>query len=256
MLGRTSPTPLALLATVALGCSSAHVPRSSPTADTLRVATPGDYAPFATCSKSAPIICEGFDVALVEGYAAHRGLAISFTQSSWATLTEDLRQHDMAIGGITIREERAQVGAFGAPLVRTGKQALMRCDDTERFPDWQSIEASARLVVNLGGGNERFAKAHFDAASVRILETNEAVPLAVRDGEADVFFTDGPEAALLARTHETLCIGLGGKLHDPFELALWFAPGKTDLRADVDRYLDSPAGRKHLRELRSRYQLP
>jgi cyclohexadienyl dehydratase len=162
----------------------------------------------------------------------------------------------MAIGGITIREERAKVGAFGAPLVRTGKQALMRCEDTERFPDWQSIEASARLVANLGGGNERFAKAHFAAASVHILETNEAVPIAVRDGEADVFFTDGPEASLLARTHETLCIGLGGKLYEPFELALWFAPGKSDLRADVARYLDSPVGRKHLRELRSRYQLP
>lgn len=219
--------------------------------------TPGDYAPFATCSKAPPITCEGFDVALVESYARERGLAITFTRSTWATLAEDLGLHDMAIGGITIKDERSRVGQFGDPLVQTGKQALIRCGDSARFSDWESIERDARVVANLGGGNEKFAKANFGRAKVSILPLNEDVPKALLTNRADVFFTDGPEAALLARrSPEALCIGLGGALFETFELALWFGPNSEELRDDFVRYQRSEAGQSVIRDLRELYVLP
>jgi cyclohexadienyl dehydratase len=262
MAARTVLIRLALLAFAAQACAGAGAPNSkspaSPdTPGTLHVVTPGDYAPFATCSNAAPTTCEGFDVALVESYAATRGLTITFTRSTWATLSEDLRRHDMAIGGITIKEERARVGRFSAPLVRTGKQALMRCGDLDQFSDWEAIKRDARVVANLGGGNEDFAKAKFGAAKVTILALNKDVPKALLANEADVFFTDGPEAALLARSNtNTLCIGLGGALYDPFELALWFGPSSAELREDFARYQHSEAGQSKIRELRRLYGLP
>jgi cyclohexadienyl dehydratase len=255
MLRHSIATTLIGTSLLCLACSGAQTSTSVGQATSLEVVTPGDYAPFATCSKTSPPICNGFDVELVESFAAHRGLQISWTLSTWATLSEDLRSHDMAIGGITIREERRLVGPFSEPLVHTGKQALMRCADTNRFSTWEAIEGDARIVANLGGGNEGFARTHFDPKAVRILTANQAVPPALLNGGADVFFTDGPEAELLAREHEALCVGLDAKLHEPFDLAVWFAPSASGLRDDFTRYLRSQVGGKRLRELRSRYML-
>lgn len=243
-------------ALLSASCSGSQSSKPDGQRKSLQVITPGDYAPFAVCTETAPPVCEGFDVALLESYAASRQLQIHWTLSTWAALTQDLRTHDLAIGGITIREERSRVGPFSDPIVRTGKQALMRCADDGRFPTWEKIEESARIVANLGGGNESFARTHFDAEAVRIIAGNKDVPTALLRGEADVFFTDGPEAELLARTHESLCIGLSGKLHKPFELAFWFGPQASDVRDDFTRYLRSNLGSELIRALRIQYKIP
>ena len=161
-------------------------------ADTLRVGTSGDYAPFSRAEGRAA--ARGFDVALVEAWAAEAGHEIEWVRFRWPDLGSDLvaGRFDFAASGITVRPERSALGRFSVALTETGAFALAR--NPERWSALTSLDRPrVRIGVNAGGHLERVARRAYPRATLLTLADNEAVPRLLADEQVDAVVTDSAE---------------------------------------------------------------
>jgi cyclohexadienyl dehydratase len=161
-------------------------------ADALRVGTSGDYAPFSVELGGRR---EGFDVAVIEAFAANRGLAIEWVRFAWPDLLAELAagRFDVAASGITLRSERSLAAAFTLPLAETGAVALVRAD--ARFASLAELDArGVRIAVNRGGHLERVARERLPHADLLPVSPNAAVLDALASGRADAAVSDSAEA--------------------------------------------------------------
>ncbi len=182
---------LLLVAVVAAGCPrryDAHLPP-------LRVGTSGDYAPF---SLERDGTFEGYDIEVARRFGRDTGRRIEFVRFAWPELVSDLAagKFDVAMGGVTMRPERALVGRFTRPVAQTGAVVLTRgglgrsADDINR--------RGVRIAVNAGGHLERVARRMFPTASIMTVPDNRMLPRVLSDGGADAVLTDDVEADVFA----------------------------------------------------------
>jgi cyclohexadienyl dehydratase len=161
-------------------------------ADTLRVGTSGDYAPFSLEVDGRP---EGFDVAAIEAFAADRGLALEWVRFAWPELLVDLAagRFDVAASGVTLRPERTLAAAFTLPLAETGAVALVRAGAP--FAAIEDLDApGVRVAVNRGGHLERVARQRLPRAELLAVSPNAAALDALVRGDADAAVSDSAEA--------------------------------------------------------------
>jgi cyclohexadienyl dehydratase len=87
----------------------------------------------------------------------------------WATLKSDLEadKFDIAMGGISITLDRQKVGLFSAPVFSSGKTPITHCGDEAKYQTLAQVDQpGVRVIVNPGGTNERFDKAHLQNATI------------------------------------------------------------------------------------------
>ena len=178
----------------------------------LRVGITGDYAPFSLEQPDGSL--EGTDVILAERLAdtlAGTGLEggkVRYIRTTWRTLLPDLLagKFDVALGGISVTPDRLAAAAFTAPYHQGGKTFIARCADGERYATLAlANQAAVRVLVNPGGTNERFVRAQFHQANIRVVPDNRAVFAALLAGDGDLMVTDDVEVALQTRRHPALC---------------------------------------------------
>ena len=145
---------------------------------------------------------------------------------------------DIAMGGVSITLDRARKGYFSAPYLREGKTPIVRCGDVGRYDALPDIDRpDVRVVVNPGGTNERFARAHFKTAPVRIFPDNRAIFEEIAEGRADVMVTDVSETKYQAKLHPgVLCSAHPERPFDFAEKAYWLQRD-APLKAFVDTWL-------------------
>jgi cyclohexadienyl dehydratase len=173
----------------------------------LTVGTTGDYRPLTWLDpKTGHYVGEAID--LVEAFAAAEGYEVTFVPTTWPTMMSDLQagRFQMAAGGISDTPEREQEVLVSDPVGTTGKVALVRCGDEAKYGSLDAIDqAGTRVVENRGGTNQRFALTEMDKAVVIVVPSN-AMPFEyIRDGKADVMFTDSTEATYYEQQHSGLC---------------------------------------------------
>ncbi|HMN71345.1 MAG TPA: transporter substrate-binding domain-containing protein [Rhodoblastus sp.] len=205
----------------------------------LRVGTTGDYKPFTWRNPETGEF-EGVDIEQAESFAAALGVKVEFVQTAWPTLAADFEagKFDVAMGGVSVTFERARKGYFSIPYLREGKTPIARCGEVQRFGEIAEIDRpEVRVVVNPGGTNERFARAHFKTAPIRIFPDNRAIFDEIAAGRADVMVTDVSETKFQARLHPgVLCPVHPDKPFDFAEKAYWM-PRDAALKAFVDTWL-------------------
>ncbi|GAA5235220.1 transporter substrate-binding domain-containing protein [Verticiella sediminum] len=166
---------------------------------TLRVGTPGDYRPFAIKDGDG---YAGHDIDVIEQMAKEMGVKISYVQTSWPDLMNDLQadKFDVAVGGIT-----RNVGRIGkvdmlpgyAPF---GKVALVPTADQAKYNSLADLNRpGVRVIKNPGGTNEAFVLANLDAAQVSTHEKNAEIPGLIAEGKGDVMITETYEALHYAK---------------------------------------------------------
>lgn len=187
---------LALGALVLSGCAPC---RCGPTAlaaaapPLLRVATSGDYAPFSTEANGVP---GGMDIEVAERLGHDLGMRVALVHVAWPELAAATRRgdFDIAMGGVTMRADRALVGRYTRPYAAVGAVALIRAADTARFPALDALDGpGVRIAVNAGGHLEGVARARFPHAEISAVPDNRAVLPRLRDGTADAVVTDTAE---------------------------------------------------------------
>ncbi|HUD52094.1 transporter substrate-binding domain-containing protein, partial [Parvibaculum sp.] len=152
----------------------------------LRIGLTGDYRPFSAADGAGSF--SGLDVDLGRSLAAALGVKPVFVRTSWPTLSADLKagKFDIAMGGVSVTPARAAIGLFSAPVLMDGKTPITRCDLVDRFQTLADIDRpGVRLVVNPGGTNEKFARAHIHAATVILHPDNTTIFQEIVDGRAD-----------------------------------------------------------------------
>lgn len=207
-------------------------------AGTLRIGLTGDYKPFSALEPGSGEFT-GLDVELGRSLARALGVRPVFVRTSWPTLSADLEagRFDIAMGGISITEARAKIGLFSAPVLSDGKTPITACKNVSKFQTLDEIDREGvRLVVNPGGTNERFARAHIRRATIIVHPDNNTIFQEIVAGRADLMITDAIETRLQARLNPSLCAVHPDRPFDRAEKA-YFMPKDEALKTRVDGWL-------------------
>jgi chorismate mutase-like protein len=173
----------------------------------LRVGTTGDYPPFSYRDPGSGQFI-GSDIEQAQRLADALRLRLELVPTSWGHLLADQAagRFDIAMGGVSINPERARQGFFSVPYLTDGKTPIARCTEQARYQSLRQIDQPAvRVIVNPGGTNERFARAHLKAATLTVFADNTGVFQELVAGRADVMITDAIEARLQQQLHPVLC---------------------------------------------------
>jgi cyclohexadienyl dehydratase len=136
-------------------------------AGALRVGLTEDYRPFSFADASGNV--EGIDVDMAMNLAQSLGVRLEIVKTSWSTLKSDLdaNSFDIAMGGITITLDRQKMGSFSNRVFSSGKTPITHCGDEPKYGTIAAIDQpSVRIIVNPGGTNEHFDRAHLQKATI------------------------------------------------------------------------------------------
>lgn len=207
-------------------------------AGTLRVGMPGDYRPFGLYDAQTRI-WQGLDVDEAAAMAQALGVRLELVQTSWAALLPDLLagRFDIGMGGVSVTLARQTRAWFSAPLLRDGKTPITACANVDKFQSLAQIDQpGVRVIVNPGGTNEAFDRAHLHAAAIVVFPDNTRIFEALAAGQADLMITDATEAMLQHRLHPDLCAVHPDQPFDFSEKA-YLLPRDAALLQWVDQFL-------------------
>lgn len=190
---------------------------------TLKVGIPGDYRPFGYQDKATGKF-EGFDIDMAEALGKALGVKVEFVKSSWPTLMKDFEAgaFDMAAGGVSITLDRAKKGYFSTPLMREGKTPITLCKNKDKFQTLAEIDKpDVKVIVNPGGTNEKFARAHLKQAKITVYPDNVTIFEQIVKGDADLMMTDSSETLYQQKLHPELCSVHPDKPFDFAEKGYW-----------------------------------
>ena len=205
---------------------------------TLRIGLTGDYAPYSRRASDGTF--HGADVGMANALAKSLGVTLEIVPTTWKSMAADLQadRFDVAMGGVSVTPDRAAIGDFSITVLHDGKRPIVRCSDKERYTSVAAIDRpDVRVVVNVGGTNERFAKANFPQAVLQERDDNRTVFDEVVNNRADVMVTDGAEVDYQARQHPgVLCAAKVSGPFDHFDKAYWMTRDGA-LKEAVDGWL-------------------
>ena len=169
------------------------------------------------------------------------GVKLEIVKTSWSTLKSDLEANsfDIAMGGITITLDRQKVGLFSNLVFLSGKTPITHCGDEPKYETIAAIDQpSVRVIVNPGGTNERFDRAHLQNATIVQWSDNATIFDALVEGKADLMITDAVETRVQAKLHPgVLCPVHPNAPFDHSELAYWM-PRDPIFAAYVNQWLN------------------
>jgi cyclohexadienyl dehydratase len=205
---------------------------------TLRVGLTEDYRPFSFADASGKV--EGIDVDMAMSLAQSLGVKLDIVKTSWS-LKSDLETNsfDIAMGGITITLDRQRIGLFSNPVFSSGKTPITHCGDEPKYETLATIDQpGVHVIVNPGGTNERFDRAHLQKATIIQWSDNATIFDALVEGKADLMITDAVETRVQAKLHPgVLCPVHPNAPFDRSELAYWM-PRDPIFAAYVNQWLN------------------
>ena len=237
---------LGLAAASLAACAAAWSQTTAPTssldavqqAGVLRICTPGDYKPFSFQKPDGAF--EGIDVDLMTSLTTSLGVKPAWVKTSWANLMPDLvaGKCDMAVGGISVTTERQKKAFFSTAYMVNGKTPVARCADVGKYRSVADInKPETRVIFNPGGSNERFARANFKQAQMRLNPENLTIFDEILAMRADVFVTDSAEAITQQKLKPGLCAINPDKPLQYGEMAYLLPRGDVAFKAYVDQWL-------------------
>jgi polar amino acid transport system substrate-binding protein len=145
----------------------------------------------------------GWEYDAVTEIAKRLNLTVKYETLAWdATIAAiNQGQYDMAMNGISIKEDRKEMVDFSDPYMRSEMLMLVQGDET-RFTDAASFAADEALLVSAQPGTTPFYTAVYEILDgneanprIKLFETFGAALEALRSGDVDLTLTDSTAAA-------------------------------------------------------------
>ncbi len=204
----------------------------------LRVGMPGDYRPFGLQDRATGA-WEGLDVDEARAMAAALGVRLELVRTSWGALMPDLLagRFDVGAGGVSVTLARQRQAFFSTPILEDGKTPITPCANVARFGTLAEIDRpDVRVIVNPGGTNEGFDRAHLHQAQIVMFPDNTRIFDELLAGHADLMITDATETLLQHKLHPGLCPVHPDHPFDHSEKA-YLLPRDVPLQQWVDQFV-------------------
>ena len=224
----------------------------------LLVGTTGDYHPLTFLEPDGSYT--GFGIEMAEAIAKELGVGIRFVPTSWPTLTadvmEDPQKFDLAIGGITITDERLETMLMSEGYLANGKTILCRRSDADRYKSMEDIDKpEVRVMVNPGGTNEKLAREKLTHANIIVHQSNLEIPGLIAGGSADIMITEITEAPYYVGMDDRLAAPLIDKPFNHGFIGALMRKGQDDLLVAVNEVIEKMKADGSLRKLHEKYGL-
>jgi hypothetical protein len=119
---------------------------------------------------------------------------------------------------------------FSNPVFSSGKTPITHCGDEPKYETIAAIDQpGVRIIVNPGGTNERFDRAHLQKATIVPWSDNASIYDALVEGKADLMITDAVETRVQAKLHPGVLRTVHPNAVRPFGTRLLDA-ARSDLR--------------------------
>jgi polar amino acid transport system substrate-binding protein len=197
---------LAPLAGLALGLTAAVSPAQEVPdlgGRAVTIAIENAYKPLQFLDDSGQAV--GWEYDAVAEIARRLNITVTYETLAWdATLAAISQgQFDMAMNGISIKEDRKAMVDFSDPYMRSEMLMLVRGDET-RFADAASFAANPDLLVSAQPGTTPFYTAVYEVLDgneanprIKLFETFGASLAALEAGDVDMTLTDSTAAAAI-----------------------------------------------------------
>lgn len=168
---------------------------------TISVVSENTYPPLQFIDPSTGEAI-GWEYDAVAEIAKRLNLDIEYTTTSWDAMIQAIHdgQYDMAMNGITIRDDRKAMVDFSEPYMHSEMMMLARGDE-DRFDDAESFAAFEDGLIGSQPGTTPFYTAVYEVLDgdeqnprIKLYETIGAAIQALRIGDVDLALTDSTAA--------------------------------------------------------------
>lgn len=214
-------TTLASAVLLGIGVSSASV------ADlpSVNVVTDPSFVPFEMMDPETGEMV-GFDMDIINEVAERAGFEVNLTTMEFAGIIPAVQtgNQEIAIAGVTITEERAEIVDFSDPYYDSGLQIIVRADNdsVESIEDLEGMSIATRI----GSTSYDFLQETLgDSANITPYPGNSDMYMALLGGNVDAAFYDAPNVAYFSQTRGEGRTKVVGPLYEGQQYGIVFNKG-------------------------------
>ena len=205
-------------------------------AETAKVATDPSFVPFEMMDKDTGEMT-GFDMDMIRELAKRAGFEVDINTMDFNGIIPALQTGsvDIAIAGMTITDERAEIVDFSVPYYDSGLQILIGADNE----DVKTIDDLKGMTIGTKIGSTSFdylTEMFGSDATITPFPGSSDMYLALMGGNVDAVFYDAPNVGYFAKTRGEGRVKVVGPLYEGQQYGIAFAKG-SDLREPVNKAL-------------------
>jgi polar amino acid transport system substrate-binding protein len=160
---------------------------------TLRIGIEPGFLPFEMKLPTGEWV--GFDIDMMEAFAAKLGVKTQFIDTKWDGIIPALmaNKFDLIVSGMTITEERKKAVVFSDPYYDAGLLALIQRSKADKLKTFADLDHPGhKVTVKQGTTGDIFAQKTLKKAKIIKLESEADAATSVQLGKADAFIYDKP----------------------------------------------------------------
>jgi len=213
------------LLTPALAFGLAFSATATAAGPTVNVATDPSFVPFEMLDPDTGEMV-GFDMDIINAVAERAGFTINLTTMEFAGIIPAVQtgNQEIAIAGVTITEERAEIVDFSDPYYDSGLQIIVRADNDSV----EAIEdlAGMSIATRIGSTSYDFLQQTLgDDADIVPYPGNSDMYMALLGRNVDAAFYDAPNVAYFSQTRGEGRTKVVGPLYEGQQYGIVFHKG-------------------------------
>lgn len=216
-------TKTAIASAIALGLGTATATMAQ--TPSVNVATDPSFVPFEMMDQETGEMV-GFDMDIINAIAEHAGFEVNLTTMEFSGIIPAVQtgSQEVAIAGITITDERAQIVDFTDPYYDSGLQIIVRADNEEV----SSLEDLQGLTIGT-----KIGSTSYDFLQQELGEDAEVTPypgtadmyMALLGRNVDAVLYDAPNVAYFSQTRGEGRTKVVGPLYEGQQYGIAFHKG-------------------------------
>ncbi|MCE8017279.1 transporter substrate-binding domain-containing protein [Halomonas sp. MCCC 1A17488] len=193
--------------------------------ETLDVVTDPSFVPFEMMDQETGEMV-GFDMDIIAAVAERAGFDYELETMDFNGIIPAVQTGnvDVAIAGITITEERAEIVDFSDPYYDSGLKILVRADE-DGVEQIEDLEGKT-IATKVGSTSYDFLQENLgDSAEITPYPGSSDMYMALLGGSADAVFYDAPNVSYFAQTRGEGRTKVVGPLYEGQQYGIVFVKG-------------------------------
>ncbi|MBZ0331437.1 transporter substrate-binding domain-containing protein [Halomonas sp. ANAO-440] len=192
---------------------------------TVKVVTDPSFVPFEMLDPDTGEMI-GFDMDIINEVAERAGFEVDLTTMEFAGIIPAVQtgSQEIAIAGVTITEERAEIVDFSDPYYDSGLQIIVRADNdsVETIEDLEGLSVATRI----GSTSYDFLQDTLgDSADITPYPGNSDMYMALLGRNVDAAFYDAPNVSYFSQTRGEGRTKVVGPLYEGQQYGIVFHKG-------------------------------